>query len=130
VSFQLAIPSGLNQGILSCLFALQTVFISIASFLILKERLSWVQLTGILFAFGATVIISFAPTAEEEGEKVLDHANQTSTPIEKVEPYVVVLASKLICLLFYSVGFSSLAHRKISANQSSQYKRFSSPKIS
>jgi len=64
VSLHVAIASGINQGVITCLFALQSIFLAIIGWLMFDEHIKWYHYAGICLMVSCATCIGFGKSGE------------------------------------------------------------------
>jgi len=89
ISLHVAIASGINQGVITSLFALQSIFLAIIGWLMFNEHIKWFHYIGIFLMFSCAACISFGRLSGTE------HGGEIS-----MSPQLAVLITLATPILF------------------------------
>jgi len=98
MTFKSSILAQVNQGVVTSLFSLNSIFMAIIGTLLFKERMHFNHYLGILLLFSCSILISFA-----------DDSSKTATfevmgdTVSKASPVIAVIFAILCPLGFATV---------------------------
>jgi len=94
-SFKYALYAGINQGAITTIFALSSVFVAILSWFIFDEKLSSFNIIGMVLLFGSTIMIVFSKTNHNKQKiKVFDD------DVEEMPTYMPVILALFTTFLY------------------------------
>ena len=102
ISFQHAVSSDLNQGILTALFTVGSIVVLIGSVLILKEHVRFCEYLGVIMVLAGTVIISLSKSGS--GEVAPATGTELSAPGTLVTSLPVITEGPLAAIVFALLG--------------------------
>jgi drug/metabolite transporter (DMT)-like permease len=96
ISFKYALYAGINQGVITTVFTLSSIYVAIMSWFLFDEKLNRFHIVGMLLLIACTILIVFSKTDNKKGKlKIYDQE------VTEVAAYVPV-GFALITTLIYS----------------------------
>jgi drug/metabolite transporter (DMT)-like permease len=86
LTFEYSLYAGINQGIISTMFAFNSVFLSIFGWLIFKEKANNIQITGMIMLVSSAVLYGVS------GGKSTDISDESENHVAAYVPILLALA--------------------------------------
>ena len=93
LSLGAAIKAGINQGLITCLFSLQSILLAFFARLVFNEKVKWFHYAGIILMFGCASCISL-------GKQHKNTLIVNGEEIETIHPASAIIIGMVTSVLF------------------------------